>query len=272
MAALPFARLEEAYAREIRRLFRVFPETLTRAALRALADNPRFQRAAAEVAERMVAQVRGYNARSWREAAMKSSHSRSIYLALREELSRTSTRQAIRALIMENARLIRSIPIDLAQRVSRYSAEAFEKGLRAEQVEKDLRQRLSHLTKSKIRLISRTEVSKAESVVTQVRAEELDLHYYAWETSRDERVRKSHRNMQGVLVNWNDPPAPEALVGERSTLGRYHCGRAPQCRCAALPIVTLDEIQFPARVFTGGRIIRMSRAQFQRIAGFPKAA
>lgn len=271
--ATPWAALEAAYRRELMKLFRKFlPANVSRASLRAVSNSPGFQRAAENVIRRMVGRIQNVNARSWREAAFKSGRSREIYLALRQELSQTSTRRAIRSIITENAKLIRSIPIDLAKRVTRYTEEAQERGLRAEQVEKDLRRKLGHLGSAKIKLIARTEISKAETAITRVRAEQLGINWYQWLTSEDERVRPSHKNMEGVLVNWDDPPSPENLIGERSTLGHYHAGCAPNCRCPALPLISLNEVSWPARVYSNGSVSRMTRIQFQRLMPRPIAA
>jgi AraC-like DNA-binding protein len=68
--------------------------------------------------------------------------------------------------------------------------------------------------------------------------------------------------MSGVLVNWNDPPAPETLFPRytktgrpyRNTLGSYHAGQAPNCRCYPETIVDLDLVTWPARVYRNGKI------------------
>jgi len=106
---------------------------------------------------------------------------------------------------------------------------------------------------------------KASTALTQARSEELELPAYVWMTSHDSRVRDSHRNMDGVIVLWRDPPSPEALIGERSTLGHYHVGDCPNCRCTPIVILTLDDVQFPARVYSYGRIKYMMMDEFSRL-------
>jgi uncharacterized protein with gpF-like domain len=90
--------------------------------------------------------------------------------------------------------------------------------------------------------------------------------WYTWETSEDQRVRRSHKKMQGVVVPWAQDPDPEALIGEESTLGHYSAGSCPSCRCYAAPILTLEDINFPARVYWQGEIHRMTKQQFKVIA------
>jgi SPP1 gp7 family putative phage head morphogenesis protein len=225
-----------------------------------------FERSALKIASNMVSEVAAHNARSWREAAAQSHQGRAIYRMLQQEL-KGPVGDRRRELIAENALYIKSIPVDVAVQANSYIAEEQMKGRRSSDIAKDLRERLPDLKRSKIDLITRTEVSKADTAITRARAESISLPCYVWETSEDARVRKSHKKMQGVIVFWNDPPAPEALVGEKSTLGHYHAGNAPNCRCPALPLVTTDEVQWPHAVYSQGKIQRMTLPAFRKLSG-----
>ena len=74
------------------------------------------------------------------------------------------------------------------------------------------------------------------------------------------------------IVFWNDPPDPERLIGLKSNPGHYHAGSTYRCRCLELPIISLDEVSWPARVYVNENIIRMRRAQFAALAGYQRAA
>lgn len=79
--------------------------------------------------------------------------------------------------------------------------------------------------------------------------------------------------MSGVLVSWDDPPAPEdlfPLIGKngkryKSTLGHYHAGCCPNCRCYAEPVIDLDMFNWPMRIYRGGSIGRIRRRDFEKI-------
>ena len=75
------------------------------------------------------------------------------------------------------------------------------------------------------------------------------------------------KKMQDVIVSWSQAPDPEALVGIKSTLGHYHAGECPNCRCYPAPVLTFDDINFPAHVCWGGTIKTMSKQEFKKIAG-----
>jgi SPP1 gp7 family putative phage head morphogenesis protein len=148
--------------------------------------------------------------------------------------------------------------------VNQQIAESQREGVRPETIAKQLRERVPQLTRSRAALIARTEVAKATTGLTEARSEEMGIGWYLWSTSRDSRVRPSHRKMQNVLVAWNDPPSPELLIGEKS-VGRYHAGEIYNCRCDAQPAVTLDVFKWPMKVYSRGRIQYMTRAKFQTL-------
>jgi SPP1 gp7 family putative phage head morphogenesis protein len=220
---------------------------------------------AERIAHNMITAVRVRNAQGWRAAANESTKSRLIHRLLQQELSGPVGREVER-LVQQNASLIRSLPTDIAEKTNSFVAAQQRRGLRSDTIAKQLQERLPEMRAASVRLIARTETAKAETAVTQARAESIGIGWYQWHTSEDQRVRLSHKKMDGVLCRFSDPPAPEALAGERSTLGHYAPGACPNCRCLALPVVSLDEISWPARVYTGEKITHMTRAQFQRIA------
>ena len=111
-----------------------------------------------------------------------------------------------------------------------------------------------HLTTVEARRIARTEMGKAATALVQERCDRFGLGLYIWDTVDDWRVRDSHKNMEGVICAWDDPPNPEALAGEKTTYGSYHPSGIFNCRCVPLPIVELDDITFPARVHHHGTI------------------
>lgn len=221
-----------------------------------------------QTARRMITGVLTGQARSWREAARESMKGRQIYLALQQELS-GPVGHRVDQLIAQNAMLIRSLPSSVAKLVTERIARRGFSGERAASSELSL---LRHVARTRARLIARTETSKATTALTQARSEDLGLGWYEWKSSEDERVRISHRKMDGVLVAWDDPPSPEHLVGQRSNLGHYQAGNAPNCRCYPAPVVNVDYLRWPHRVYTGGRILMMTRVQFLRVSGLRRAA
>lgn len=270
-------RIETSYRRLIEKLiWKFLPDDITPASvLRAFANLSRnlevLESLATPIARRMVTQIKVSNARSWREAATKASRGREIFEALQHEME-TGVGRRVRELVAENAKLISSIPAAMREEVDNEIARLQIQGLRPEVVADYLRKRVPQITRAKAALIARTETSKASTAFTRARSEDLNIHWYQWISVKDQRVRPSHRLMDHVLVNWDDPPSPEKLAGIPSTLGNYAPGGAPNCRCDALPVISLDTISWPSKVYRQGSITRMTRGQFAILSGMRKAA
>lgn len=226
---------------------------------------------ASKIAHRMATQVNIQNAKTWREAAARSNRSQMLYRALQQELH-GPVGVRFRQIVDDNARLIGSIPAEVSRRLAADIAKGQQQGMRPETMAKSLRKRFPELAASRIRLIARTQVGMASSGLTMARSEDLGLTHFEWDNSEDSRVRPSHRLMGGVVVAWNDLPAPEKLAGIKSTLGRYAPGMAPNCRCIPSVILSVDDVSWPRRVHVAGRLQMMTRAAFQKSTGVPDRA
>lgn len=134
----------------------------------------------------------------------------------------------------ENIQLIRDIPDDVKTELR--NAYIRGEGLRGTDAEEFIKKRMNNRAK----LIVRTESSKINAALTEVRAKSLNIKCYTWSTSNDQRVRPSHKMMDGVLVFWNDKPVLDKMTG--------HAGEYPNCRCVGIPIFELDDISFPVKV------------------------
>ena len=214
--------------------------------------------------KRMVTPLSDVNAKTWREAARKSTRGHFLYTLLVEELKQGKD-VLINDQVLENAALIKTLPNDVAEKVVKEIANEALKGKRARSIEKVIRQETDKHSRASARLIARTEVAKTQSALTRVRAQSLDMQWYVWRTALDgKRVRPSHRLMEGVLVNWNDPPSPEALAGEKS-VGNYHAGNIWNCRCFSEILVDIDDVKWPHKVYRNGQIQMMTKGEFEKL-------
>lgn len=213
------------------------------------------------LAGRMVKWINVGNQRTWREAAARSQRSQKLFRLLEAEM-RGATGEAVRNLIAANARYISSVPVDAASRLVHEVQAAQQRGARPATIAKMMRVRFPELLRSRVNLISRTETAKASLALTQARAQEVGAAWYVWKTSEDVRVRASHRKMDGVVFRWDDPPSPEVLAGEKSTLGRYNAGGCPNCRCTSIVLLDAEDVTWPRRVHVNGVIKQMPKTQF----------
>lgn len=213
---------------------------------------------------RMVTPIAIQNMKTWRKAAKKSTKNPYLYKLLMREIN-NGLKNDINIQIEENANLIKTLPTDVAKKVTKDIEEMALKGMRASEIAKVIREQTDKHSRASAKLIARTEVSKTTTALTKARCDNLDLHWYVWRTAEDgDRVRKSHRIMEGVLVNWNEPPSPEALAGEKS-VGNYHAGNIWNCRCYPEPLIEIDDISWPHKVYTNGKIQTMGKMQFEQM-------
>jgi len=265
----PTQRLEKAYEQGIKQIVhRVLtpkrPEQTMEQWLQSLAERSQqedIQRASETLAERMCKWVNTGNVKTWRVAAARSMQSQKLFKLLEVEMQ-GATGEAVRRIVQQNAKLISSIPLEAAQKLTDEVTKAQQRGARAGTIAKMMKARFPELVRSRVNLIARTESAKTSLALTQARCEELSIDFAAWSTSEDVRVRPSHKLMDKVIFPWNDLPSPEALAGEKSTLGTYGPGGCPNCRCVVYPVLSLDDIKFPARVYSQGAIRQYTKQDF----------
>ncbi|WP_253700075.1 phage head morphogenesis protein [Cupriavidus pauculus] len=182
---------------------------------------PWAERTAAE----MLTEVNRRDESAWMQNAADLSR------ALRQEIRTAPTGATMQALMAEQVTLIKSIPLDAAQRVHKLTIEGIEDSTRASEIAKAIRAS-GEVAKSRADLIARTEVARTASTLTEARALHVGSPGYFWRTSGDGDVRESHREMEGKFVAWNDPPTLDGMKG--------HAGQFPNCRCYPEPVIPED--------------------------------
>jgi SPP1 gp7 family putative phage head morphogenesis protein len=180
-------------------------------------------------AARLLAELNRRDEQAWIKQTAEMSR------ALRDELRRAPTGKTMRTLMAEQVGLIKSIPLEAAERVHRLTVEALEDSTRAATISKAI-QESGVVAKSRADLIARTEVARAATSLTEARARSAGSTHYIWRTSGDSDVRAGHRAMEGKVCAWDDPPQ----VKENGRVMRLHPGQIWNCRCWAEPIITED--------------------------------
>lgn len=235
--------------------------------LRSAPQKPLFLKWAQTLASRMVTGLQAASAGTWREAASEGTEGKKIHRMLRHEMEGINGAK-VNEIVQNNASLISSLPLQVSKTLATFIQKQQMAGKRFEGMK--FGKIVAFLTKKRIALIARTETSKASTALTRARAEDLDLRWYIWRTSKDARVRASHNYMDRVLVSWDEAPAPEILAGIKSKLGHYHAGDAPNDRCYPQPVLSLESIKWPSKVYYVGSIKYMTRSNFEKIAGFER--
>lgn len=266
-------RIRQRYERELKsitnQIFRHIentkdPKEIIRI-LSHMSNSKSFQRLCEEKAFKMVTAVNRATYKSWREAALNNTKGKKLYEALLYQVRNSSLEASIATQIQINTKYIRTLPTNIAFEVTELINSEASKGMRAGELAEYIKSVFPEKSKANATLIARTEVSKSQTALTQARAESLGLNWYIWRTSEDSRVRSSHDFMEGVLVRWSDPPNPELLDPSfkgKKTYGKYHAGNIFNCRCYPEPVIDIDDITFPCRVYYQERTKVITRAEF----------
>ena len=138
----------------------------------------------------------------------------------------------------ENAKLISSIEEKYLQNVAQRAQDMVRQGRTTKQFAEELARQYD-LTVARSKLIARTEMAKLNGQITKARQQSLGIREYEWSTSADERVRESHKVLNGKICRYDDPRVyrneGESQWRQRSSLGGYigDPGEDFQCRCVA---------------------------------------
>lgn len=149
--------------------------------------------------------------------------------------------------VERNSQLIR-LEERAQQEVARILDAPIREGVRVEEIRKEIQERMG-VVRSRAELIARDQTLKLYGQVQQERQTEAGIVEYTWSTSEDERVRgnpaglypKSHGDhwkLEGTTQRWDSPPVVDEKAGRRE-----HPGGDFQCRCAAIPILPVDELR-----------------------------
>lgn len=181
---------------------------------------------ATSTAHKMLLNVNSRDEQTWLELSSEMSRH------MRNEIRKAPTGRVMQELLADQVTLIKSIPLDAAKRVHELTIKGLEDSTRAGEISKMI-QESGTVAKSRADLIARTEVSRTASVLTEARARHIGSTQYVWRTSGDSDVRESHRKMNGVVVDWDNPPTLDGMTG--------HAGCTPNCRCYPEPIIADEE-------------------------------
>jgi SPP1 gp7 family putative phage head morphogenesis protein len=168
-----------------------------------------------------------------RDKANWFDYAREMGGAIKQEIEHAPTGKVYRESLQRQVTLITSLPVEAAERVHQLATHGLSNGMRADEIS-DRIMETGEVTKSRANLIARTEVGRASTEFTKVRATAFGSNQYIWRTVGDARVRDSHVDMEGTTQSWDAPPAPEDKE-------HYHPGCFPNCRCWAEPILPEED-------------------------------
>jgi SPP1 gp7 family putative phage head morphogenesis protein len=201
--------------------------------------------------------------KTWREASIKATKGNEMYKEIKKELD-YSLYEKIYKKVKNNYMIMKFFPENIPKNIVYHVINEHFKGRRPESICEDIQNKFFDISNKDMRKITFTICSACSASFNQNRSQDLGLNWYIWRTAGDSKVRKSHRKMDGLVINFNEPPSPERLVGE-PFIGEYNAGECDGCRCYAESVVNIDFVKFPRRVYYNGKIQVMKKAEFMKI-------
>jgi SPP1 gp7 family putative phage head morphogenesis protein len=124
--------------------------------------------------------------------------------------------------VKEHTSLIKSVKRQHLEKVG----FAIKRGIREGHLQKDIAKEIraqTSIEKRRAQLIARNAPLQYSGALTKHYQTSAGIKSYIWQSSRDERVRDSHRDRNNKVYGWNDPdPHPRNEVN---------------CRCDAVPVL-----------------------------------
>lgn len=125
----------------------------------------------------------------------------------------------------QNTDLITKLGSDQKERVQQTLYSNLSQGNGIEKIQEEL-SKSEGIGENRAKLIARDQTNKFNGQLTQLRQQELGITSYVWTTSQDERVRPTHKVLDGEVFTWEKGPK----IG--------HPGSEINCRCIAQPVIT----------------------------------
>lgn len=161
-------------------------------------------------------------------------HAKDMSIGVKHQIRNTDVGAIMQKLLADQVGLIKSLPLNAAQRVHDLATRAVIEGGRSDEIS-GLIMAIGGVTKARANTIARTEISRATTLFTQARAEDLGSDGYIWRTSEDSDVRHDHQELNGKYVLWSTPPIADKKSGTRA-----HAGCIWNCRCYPEPVLPED--------------------------------
>ena len=152
--------------------------------------------------------------------------------------------------LAQQSRLIDSVVSTYTDKLQTIVSNAVQRGEPMEDVEHEI-QELYGVTDKRAKFIARNEVSNLNGIITKQRQVDCGINVYQWSTSNDERVRKSHAEMDGKYYYWNGDKLGEINGIKVYPAPKYHPGMDYNCRCVAIAVLDLAAWNMTNAVPTG---------------------
>ena len=139
--------------------------------------------------------------------------------------------------IRQNTDLISTIPNETLAKMKEIVYNGYTSGKTTTKMLKEI-QRAYKVSLKHARLIARDQTAKLNGQIQRHQQLDAGITEYIWCTCGDERVRDSHKALDGKKFSWDNPPL--------NSDGRAcHPGEDYQCRCIGRPVFNNSNLNLP---------------------------
>jgi SPP1 gp7 family putative phage head morphogenesis protein len=131
--------------------------------------------------------------------------------------------------VKDNVALIKTLPTEYLAKVETAVQKGVGAGLRVEELS-DKIMAMGNVVKARANLIARDQTLKLYGRLNRERQKSVGIERYAWRGVLDEAERPMHRDLEGQVFRWGEPPVTNEDGDENEP------GEDYQCRCDAEPI------------------------------------
>ena len=157
--------------------------------------------------------------------------------------------QALDRWVAENISKIKTMPGQSLAELERIIIEGYKHGKTITTIQKEISGQYN-MDKHKAQMLARDQLSTLNSQLTKMQQTDAGVKRYKWSSSKDSRVRDSHRMFDGKIFSWDDPPEGWYMTkgrGKVMTGRRCHPGEDYCCRCVAIPMFDYQTIDLPVK-------------------------
>lgn len=147
----------------------------------------------------------------------------------------------------ENVRRIKTIPYDTIGELESLIFDSYTNGVPVRKLQEAIQTRYN-IAKQHARAIARDQIASLNACVTKAQQTDAGVKKYRWSTSNDQRVRECHKELNGKVFSWDNPPEMwyRSKLRGKVMVGRScHPGEDIGCRCVAIPIFDFETIDVP---------------------------
>ena len=138
-----------------------------------------------------------------------------------------------------NVDLIKTVPSNALASMKDIARKGFLEGKSTTSIMKEIHEAYG-MSKRHARFIARDQMAKLNGELTRIQQEDAGVSQYTWSDSGDGRVRARHKELNGKVFRWDDPPIVDKKTGRRC-----HPGQDYRCRCCAIPFFDIETINLP---------------------------